>query len=456
MKQSTIASPSADNSIIKSDDSKTPTLSAEVDLKNISTSKHQDLIAAEKKSIGFDYQFLYFLYILMNLKPNEKAGYEVKDDVHIELKDCKEVFIQLKHSLQTTKHQKTINLTEKDKDLWKSLYNWTIMINEKSYDEQKIKFINNTTFVLATNKENTSNQFFKELKSAKDKTKTIKELKQYLSLLDDSVKCKKSSSNNGKETDSEKLKKYISTFAGLDDNILYEFILSLEFELGFDDLINKIKEIIISNHVPEEQVDYILDTIVGNVSIWKFETVKNKEKIYISFQDFDKRVRRAYQIARGTGLIRHKKSNYILPSSIKEQNFIKGLIEINDIDETDINLMVQYTTYKLRISNYLTEWVQEGIITEQEYDEFRQLSIDIWKDTHKFYYHKIKRNSIPSDELNDLYIDAAIECLHEIRQKDLNLKNEVLQKDESNGYFYLLSDENEIGWKIDWQHKYRG
>ncbi|MCX0360914.1 hypothetical protein LI034_07865 [Clostridium perfringens] len=92
--------------------------------------KNQENTSADKKSIGFDYQFLYFIYRALELKPEEKIGYEVKDDVHIELVDGREIFLQLKHSLQTNVDKNIINMTEKDADLWKSLYNWNLSINE--------------------------------------------------------------------------------------------------------------------------------------------------------------------------------------------------------------------------------------------------------------------------------------------------------------------------------------
>ena len=39
--------------------------------------------SADSKSIGFDFQYYYFLYRLIKLSPDESIGLEVKDDVHI-------------------------------------------------------------------------------------------------------------------------------------------------------------------------------------------------------------------------------------------------------------------------------------------------------------------------------------------------------------------------------------
>jgi hypothetical protein len=62
---------------------------------------HVDKTSAEDKSIGFDYQYYYFLNELLRLKSGQTAGYEVLDDVHIELADGNTLLIQLKHTVQT-------------------------------------------------------------------------------------------------------------------------------------------------------------------------------------------------------------------------------------------------------------------------------------------------------------------------------------------------------------------
>ena len=52
------------------------------------------------QSLGFDYQFLYFVYLLLDLKQGEKIGYEVRDDIHIEKADGTIVLMQAKHTVQ--------------------------------------------------------------------------------------------------------------------------------------------------------------------------------------------------------------------------------------------------------------------------------------------------------------------------------------------------------------------
>ena len=52
---------------------------------------HIEKTAAETKSIGFDYQYYFFLWKLLSLEMGESVGLEVKDDVHTELNNNTQV-----------------------------------------------------------------------------------------------------------------------------------------------------------------------------------------------------------------------------------------------------------------------------------------------------------------------------------------------------------------------------
>jgi len=86
--------------------------------------KHIDKTSSETKSIGFDYQYYFFLWKLLSLKPGQSVGLEVKDDVHTELNNNIQIFYQLKHTIQKNKAGEIINLTASDTDFWKTLSNW--------------------------------------------------------------------------------------------------------------------------------------------------------------------------------------------------------------------------------------------------------------------------------------------------------------------------------------------
>ncbi|MGF6410043.1 hypothetical protein [Paraburkholderia sp. MM5482-R1] len=72
--------------------------------------------SADDKSIGFEYQYYYFLDRLLNLKSGQSVGLEVKDDVHTDLDaDCQLLF-QLKHTVKKAAGGAPIALPQLDVD----------------------------------------------------------------------------------------------------------------------------------------------------------------------------------------------------------------------------------------------------------------------------------------------------------------------------------------------------
>ena len=100
-------------------------------------------VAADKSQLGFDYQDLVCLEYLIELKPGESVGLEVFDDVHHERISGTSSLVQVKHSVSEDS-----TLTNRDIDLWKTLYNWSMALDTLDSD--------NIEFVFFTNKKKTS------------------------------------------------------------------------------------------------------------------------------------------------------------------------------------------------------------------------------------------------------------------------------------------------------------
>lgn len=60
---------------------------------------HLEQTAADKSSLGFEYQDLVLVNTLLGLKPGETIGLEVFDDIHTENISDDLCLIQVKHSL---------------------------------------------------------------------------------------------------------------------------------------------------------------------------------------------------------------------------------------------------------------------------------------------------------------------------------------------------------------------
>lgn len=413
----------------------------------------QEQTAADKKSIGFDYQYYYFFYKMLQLETGQSIGYEVKDDIHIDKENGELILIQLKHSLDSK-----ANLTEKDADLWKTISNWIKIINDitqnRSNLEDQLKYINNTTFLLVTNKSSTSTNKFLQLitKFKKDNNKLL-EIKDHL---------KKISTPELGKSPSE-VDTYISSLLSQSDNWLGAFFKNVDFLMSKDSLIEAIKIKIKEKNVLESRIDDVYKSIDSSLREYMYETVKNGGKIIITFDFYYKKFTKYFEMGgrRNKLLIRTLVPDNPVPENPLEYNSIKQLIETEIINEKDrdfLDILITIFTDKLLMFNNEQKWLQDSDITEDELKDFNRKTIREWKRVFDRIHAPLKKelrmkdlSSIDQNKLNDL----ALECYHEVMNINLTLDETCLDVDLSNGKFYLLSDQPVIGWVYNWEERFK-
>lgn len=388
----------------------------------------QESISAEDKSIGFDYQYYYFLLKLLNLKKGETVGLEVKDDVHCDLANDHQILVQLKHTTQTGSTGKPSNLTTLDSDLWKTLSNWAKIILDKNVGRNEVKnqeaFLKKTEFLLVSNKSETSgNKFFEVLNEPAQSKLLIKKI------LDDSK--------------GETTKQYINNVLSLSDKILIEFINRVKLELETDDIIQKCKDAIDDKEVPPESVEKLFRDLDSQIRQDNFIRIRNGEKISISKDDFKKKYRRFFDLARSKGL-KIKECHKPLPSALNTQTFIKQLLDIGDISVEDTNSMAKFTRYMFQVEMNLHEWNEQGNLTVQEIKQFQNEAKIRWENKFRSIY----RNNEDSNELAQNLIDYIREIELRINELDLGIAF-------SNGEYYRQSNIPELGWEKDWKDKFK-
>ncbi len=389
--------------------------------------------SAEKKSIGFEYQYYYFLYKVLNLKTGQTVGLELKDDVHSELGDDLNIFFQIKHTLQKNKSGKSIALTELDSDLWKTLYNWSCVVSDANDGREDIPdqlaFIEKSEFHLVSNKSQSSkNQLFSIIFGLREDSTTNKQAIDYLKEL----KAK---------TSDKTIKGYISKVLGLSQKVTIALLKNVHFQLEVDDAIALVKTAIHEKAVDKSNIDSVFASLDSNIRKDNFIAIKNGEKISISFEDFMLRYRAIFQAGRQKLVYAHFDPQ--LPKNIFAQKFIQQLIEINDITVDDSEEAVNLTKLKLRIEKYLLDWVTVGDIVSSDVEEFHAEVIHRWKTQFRATFHNI------TDDVE--IIKAAWSLLQKIRLERFSLTGTELDTRMSNGELYLLSDDGKIGWHKNWQ-----
>ena len=129
-------------------------------------------VAADKNQLGFDYQDLVCLEYLIDIKQGESVG--------------------LKHSVDDTD-----SVTNRDVDLWKTLYNWSNALEQLPEDDVQLIFF--------TNKKMTVREGF--VKQINETTINLSDIEDTISLIKEDIDKKEASKD--KEAAVNPIKKYV-------------------------------------------------------------------------------------------------------------------------------------------------------------------------------------------------------------------------------------------------------
>lgn len=393
--------------------------------------------SAEDKSIGFDYQYYYFLNELLNLKSGQTAGYEVLDDVHIERAGGDNLLVQLKHTVQTNAQGDAINLTKLDPDLWKSISNWckviTDTVDARAALVDQLAFLKKTSFLLASNK--SSNPQNSVLTSIDEFWNGVKSHSAFIS----DIKALKSESKN------ETIQGYIEDFLNLDPGVSEAFLRKLSFGLGLDEIITQCKDSILGKQIHPSRVDDVFHVVDSKLRANSYMTVKAGRKISFSFEEFNLEYRRDFDKARSAGFI-IRDIAAAFPANLSDQTFIKQLVDIDDISVDDLDFLTKFTTRRLNFRDNVERWIQDGDITQSDVDELEEEAAVQWEG-HFLASYPGRRP--PAGEAA-----VARDIVQELRKVRILLASQELPVRMSNGGFYELSDRPIIGWLHNWKDRY--
>lgn len=388
--------------------------------------------SAGDTSIGFSYQHYYFLYRILNLGTGQSAGLEIKDDVHTELNEDYNILYQLKHTVQKNAAGEPIALTELNSDLWKTLYNWSQVIADKADGRalvaDQLAFVKRTEFHLVSNKSPSKANKILELILEFQDTKDFKNLGVYIKQLSE-------------KTQDAEIKRYIASVCKLDEIVQEEFFARVRFELGFDDIIDKVKNSIREKIIEKEKIDAVFERLDSRISTDNFLAVKNGGALSVSFEEFVTKYGKIFEDARSTKLVPYRFQPAV-PDDIFSQKFIRRLIEIGALSEDQSERAVEYTRQKILLSTNLEKWIQEGNVVGDEVDDFHNEAFSRWDNEFYGLFNKCA-------DISEV-IDSALNLLRTLRRERFKLSGTELDTRLSNGELYYLSDIGRIGWHRDW------
>ncbi|EJL7019586.1 hypothetical protein ACHE4L_002247 [Vibrio vulnificus] len=402
-----------------------------------SVSTVSDATSADKSSIGFDYQYYFFLWKVLCLQPGQSVGLEYKDDVHTELDNDTQVLYQLKHTVQKSNSTgKPTNLTSLDLDLWKTLFNWAKIIQDpnagRTLPNEQLKFIQKTIFVLASNKSETKRNtvalLIESITNGELEPSNVKDRFRKLT----------------EKSQSTDIKKYSETILSLSSDVLYDFLKRVSFELNQEYIIKKCHDAIKAKMIDDKDVESAFKLIDSSIKESNFISIKANSKIIISFDEFHKKYRKYFQKFQNSELNVYE-FDETLPSDMGNLTFIKQLIEIDDFDQDDLDTIIEFTSLMLKAQKNINNWYSNGELTDIELNSLKKNTLRDWKNLWRMKYRNFDESS---------HNALALDLVDSMRSKTITY--DVLPNDLtiSNGYLYYLSETPDIGWRKDWE-KYK-
>lgn len=397
-----------------------------------------------KEAKGFDYQFLYFINRLLKMvEKGDVVFYEKYDDVSMSSEEGL-VYFQLKHTIGG-RNQKTVNLSLRDYDLWKTLAVW-IDITNKQDEDKRIDFLESNSFVLVTNKNPVNNPFWMELQKYQKGEMSFDELKKFYTKVYDETGESKRKEVNGQK--GKTTKGYIKCLIDFDyaDQLLKSMSICFEPDLKKEIL----ESLELNKNIPHKNVEEAYQELLGMIR----DKYYSDQKDSYTREEFSKVFDRICQKYRERKFTFKRNTMTKLPPHLEDQVFIKQLMDVEDISLEDDPLIVEYTMEKFDYINSIRVATKNDDVSEEEVENVRADAVRYWRQKYKHYMGRIN----PDD--NDKIIEKASDLLNDIRDKNIYFVEKEIESYFSNGCFYYLSDkdsehEPQIGWRPGWEEKYK-
>lgn len=397
-----------------------------------------------KGAKGFDYQFLYFINRLLKMADKrDDVSYEKYDDVSMSSEEGL-VYFQLKHTIGG-RNQKTVNLSLRDYDLWKTLAVW-IDITNKQDEDKRIDFLESNSFVLVTNKNPVNNPFWMELQKYQKGEMSFDELKKFYTKVYDETGESKRKEVNGQK--GKTTKGYIKCLIDFDyaDQLLKSMSICFEPDLKKEIL----ESLELNKNIPHKNVEEAYQELLGMIR----DKYYSDQKDSYTREEFSKVFDRICQKYRERKFTFKRNTMTKLPPHLEDQVFIKQLMDVEDISLEDDPLIVEYTMEKFDYINSIRVATKNDDVSEEEVENVRADAVRYWRQKYKHYMGRINLDD------NDKIIEKASDLLNDIRDKNIYFVEKEIESYFSNGCFYYLSDkdsehEPQIGWRPGWEEKYK-
>lgn len=417
----------------------------------ITPSKEQSKRSAADIFAAFEYQWNYF--VLRLLKENDDAAtvsFELHDDVDTQTEEGITLY-QIKHSVRKSSKGETINLSNRDTDLWKTISIWMEFIEEQP------DILENTKFQLITNKAISKNKFVEAIEAFHD-THSVEDLKSAFVTIKESKRTEKSKIESDKSVNNHlNVSQIISDL--LNKDYLKEFCSRISISKTSDILKEDIKRIMGNRFgLNYNRIDWVYNKLMTSLKDDSIVNIINKTPVSYNGSIFTERYQSILDIGRKKLNFRFDYSLDNLSGDFRDFLFIKQLISIDDTKDDDLDRIADLTKNWLFFNNNLQEhWNNNDIIHE----DIKRLTEDVYA-KWRTYYHSNHRRIISEATCSEL-CEAGCNTVDSMRQCEFLLADTPLGNFLSEGciYYYsnsateIIPDLPLIGWHRDWKNKFK-
>ena len=417
----------------------------------ITPSKEQSKRSAADIFAAFEYQWNYF--VLMLLKENDDAAtvsFELLDDVDTQTEEGITLY-QIKHSVRKSSKGETINLSNRDTDLWKTISIWMKFIEEQP------DILENTKFQLITNKAISKNKFVEAIEAFHD-THSVEDLKSAFVTIKESKRTEKSKIESDKSVNNHlNASQIISDL--LNKDYLKEFCSRISISKTSDILKEDIKRIMGNRFgLNYNRIDWVYNKLMTSLKDDSIVNIINKTPVSYNGSIFTERYQSILDIGRKKLNFRFDYSLDNLSGDFRDFLFIKQLISIDDTKDDDLDRIADLTKNWLFFNNNLQEHRNNNDII---HEDVKRLTEDVYA-KWRTYYHSNHRRIISEATCSEL-CEAGCNTVDSMRQCEFLLADTPLGNFLSEGciYYYsnsateIIPDLPLIGWHRDWKNKFK-
>lgn len=367
--------------------------------------------------LGFSVQFPRALYHLLRSAPKDVVCVEVLGDVATFTSGGKLLSEEDKSSIVGNP------LTDRSTDLWKTFSNWIEAIINEDFDVEKTQFV---LYCNHSGRQGIVNKF-SSAQNQIDIQSAIEYAKKELSDI---------------KPDHE-IWRYYDFVVNKNETLLSKVIQRFELQIGNGTGYDEVKIEIRRKHVPDGQIEFIMENLSGWIQKVIIEKIAVREKAIISWEEFNHQFLVLFDRSRCRELIdftmQYSKEDEKVRNQVKTRpRYIKQLEAIDLTDEEIIDAVSDY----LRADVNRQKWIDSEIINEEVASNFESKLTKFWENQRKRI--KITEKKLGEIEQGQLLL---IDC----KSRKETIRGMFPPSSTIPGTYHALADEPTIGWHPNWE-----